>query len=93
MNREERNPNNIDDNMMVILKGAPERVLNRCSHIMIDGKECPMTKEEKDDIERANNNFGDDGERVLAIAIKKLDTETYKKTPSYKFDMKGWKTF
>ncbi len=28
---------NIDNNLCVFMKGAPERILNRCSKILIDG--------------------------------------------------------
>jgi len=28
---------NIDSNLCVFMKGAPERILNRCSKILIDG--------------------------------------------------------
>ena len=43
---------------MVVLKGAPERVLRRCSNIYIDGEDMPLTEEERADIELANNSFG-----------------------------------
>ena len=37
MNKKEKNSTNIDDNMFVYLKGAPERVVNRCSSILLNG--------------------------------------------------------
>lgn len=43
---------------MVVLKGAPERVLKRCSKVYVDGKEIPLNKEDRQEIETANNNFG-----------------------------------
>ena len=58
LNKSERNPVSADNNLMLVMKGAPERVLKRCSKIIIDGEELPLTKEEIDDIEQANNNFG-----------------------------------
>ena len=73
--------------MIVVMKGAPERVLKRCSKIYIDGEELPLTQEEREDIEMANTSFGSQGERVLAIAIRKLDPNQFKKSPSYKFDI------
>ena len=39
MNSAERNPKNADDNLFVIMKGAPERILNRCTKILIRGEE------------------------------------------------------
>jgi magnesium-transporting ATPase (P-type) len=35
MMKSNKNPNSPAENMMVILKGAPERVLNRCNKILI----------------------------------------------------------
>ena len=58
MNPGERRPDTPEDNLMVVLKGAPERVLRRCSNIYIDGEDMPLTEEERADIELANNSFG-----------------------------------
>lgn len=58
MNHSERNPQNNEDNLMVVLKGAPERVLRRCNKIFIDGEELPLTEAERESIELANNSFG-----------------------------------
>ena len=46
MNKKEKNSTNIDDNMFVYLKGAPERVLGRCSTMLTKGGiEVPLDKE------------------------------------------------
>jgi magnesium-transporting ATPase (P-type) len=34
---------NIDNNLCVFMKGAPERILNRCSKILIEGNEVDFT--------------------------------------------------
>jgi len=74
MNTENRNPTSEDDNMCVFLKGAPERVINRCSTLLVDGgKEIPLDADQLFKIELANKRFGGSGERVLAFARKKLD--------------------
>ena len=31
-----------NQNLCVYMKGAPERILNRCSKILVDGKEMPF---------------------------------------------------
>jgi len=31
-------------NMMLIMKGAPERIWGRCSHILINGEEVKVTE-------------------------------------------------
>lgn len=40
------------------MKGAPERILNRCSHILVDGKEMPFDKSCREEVNKANSNFG-----------------------------------
>lgn len=76
---------------MVILKGAPERVLNRCNKILIGGEEQNFDDFWKKKVKKANESFGNMGERVLAFARCQLDPEVYKKNPAYPFDVKGWK--
>ena len=39
MNKQAKYPLTREDNMMIIMKGAPERILNRCSKILIRGEE------------------------------------------------------
>ena len=39
MNPQVKNPVNIDDNLCVFMKGAPERILSRCTKILINGVE------------------------------------------------------
>jgi len=49
------------------MKGAPERILSRCSKILIDGEEKPFA-DYADRVKYANDSFGKMGERVLAFA-------------------------
>ena len=68
--------------MFVFLKGAPEKVLKRVSNILIkndDGalEEVPFQGRIKEDAGKANDAFGNDGERVLAFARAKLDPAVY----------------
>ena len=92
MNKEVKEPTNIDDNLCIFLKGAPERVLTRCSKILIEGKEVDFTEELRNEVNNANSKFGELGERVLAFARCKLDPTKYPKS-SYKFDVKAWKNW
>lgn len=48
-----------------MMKGAPERILDRCSSIMIQGKEQPLDDEMKDAFQNAYLELGGLGERVL----------------------------
>jgi sodium/potassium-transporting ATPase subunit alpha len=52
-----------------IIKGAPERVLERCSH---HGDHEPLTPDILSDIEEANAEVAENGERVLAFAERLL---------------------
>ena len=37
MNKDNKHPTRKEDNLMVVMKGAPERILKRCSKILING--------------------------------------------------------
>merc|ERR1711935_772872 len=75
---------------MGYMKGAPERILVRCSKILIGGQEVDFTQELRDEVAKANADFGKLGERVLAFARCRLDASKYNKG-SYPFDVKTWK--
>jgi len=47
-----------DSALSLYLKGAPERILNRCSKILINGEEQEFTEELKAEVEKANSDFG-----------------------------------
>jgi sodium/potassium-transporting ATPase subunit alpha len=77
---------------MVVLKGAPEKVLNRCSKILIRGEERDFDDELREEVNLANDSFGKMGERVLAFARCELDPRIFtKEGPAYPFDHKNWK--
>lgn len=48
MNKDNKTPENKDDNMMVIMKGAPDRIIDRCSKILIENEERDFNEYEKD---------------------------------------------
>jgi sodium/potassium-transporting ATPase subunit alpha len=50
------------------MKGAPERVLGRCTKILVDGVEEPLDEAALFGVQSANDAFGGMGERVLAFA-------------------------
>ena len=80
-----------DEGLVLFMKGAPERILKRCSKIMQNGAEVDFTPELRSEVDQANKDFGKLGERVLAFAKIKLDPSKY--TKDYKFDLKGWKAW
>jgi sodium/potassium-transporting ATPase subunit alpha len=92
LNPAQRNPTSANDNLCIFLKGAPERVLTRCSKILINGEEVPFSDQLRSEVNKANSDFGKLGERVLAFAMCKLDPTKYPKS-TYKFDLKNWKSW
>jgi sodium/potassium-transporting ATPase subunit alpha len=83
---------NIEDNLCVFMKGAPERILSRCTKMLVGGEEVDFNQELKDEVNKANSDFGKLGERVLAFARYRLPSDKYKKG-EYKFDVKTWKNW
>ncbi len=55
-------------------KGAPDVILDRCSHCVKDGKTVPMTAELKEEILQANKDMADNALRVLACAERNWDS-------------------
>merc|ERR1719317_525781 len=62
---------------IAVLKGAPERVLEMCSHYMQEGKECEMTEEIRQTIKEDVLKLGAQGERVLAFADMDLEPREF----------------
>merc|ERR1711887_270882 len=69
---------------LLVMKGAPERILQRCSTIVIDGKERALTEEWKNAFESAYMELGGLGERVLGFCDFMLPVDKYPK--GYPFD-------
>jgi len=64
---------------LLVMKGAPERIVDRCSTIVINGVEQELTAEWKQKFEIANRELGELGERVLGFcdfALPKGDYPT-----------------
>ena len=93
MNTRNRNPSNKKENLTVFMKGAPERILSRCSKILVQGVERDFDDDMKKEVNQANDTFGGLGERVLAFARCELDPAIFSKDPAYQFDVKNWKNW
>jgi len=68
-----------DSANLLVMKGAPERILDRCSTIMVKGVEEAMSQEWKDKFNNAYNELGGLGERALGFcdfALPKADFPT-----------------
>uniref|UniRef100_A0AAR2JLI9 Sodium/potassium-transporting ATPase subunit alpha n=1 Tax=Pygocentrus nattereri TaxID=42514 RepID=A0AAR2JLI9_PYGNA len=73
-----KNPNPTSDSKyLLVMKGAPERILDRCSTIMIQGKEQPLDDEMKDAFQNAYLELGGLGERVLGFCHFCLPEEQF----------------
>lgn len=60
---------------IMITKGAVDVLLNRITHICREGAIREVTKEEKEAIEKKNQEFSKEGLRVLGFAFRKLQKE------------------
>ncbi len=66
----------IDGEIYLLTKGAPDVILSRCSHIQREGEAHEITESEKKDIQAVNQQFAKDALRVLGFAYKIVDKDT-----------------
>merc|ERR1712141_12109 len=66
-----------DKRALLVMKGAPERILQRCSTIFIDGQERALTEDWKNAFETAYMELGGLGERVLGFCDYMLPADKY----------------
>ncbi|XP_076153174.1 sodium/potassium-transporting ATPase subunit alpha-1-like [Alosa pseudoharengus] len=62
---------------LLVMKGAPERILDRCSSIMIQGNEQPLDELLKEDFQNAYLELGGLGERVLGFCHLNLPDDQF----------------
>merc|ERR1711892_1416523 len=63
----------VDQRYLMVMKGAPERVLARCGSILNNGEEQEMTAEWRSKYDKAYEHLGGLGERVLGFGHMWLD--------------------
>ncbi|CAH2045696.1 unnamed protein product, partial [Iphiclides podalirius] len=73
-----------DPRHLLVMKGAPERILERCSTIFIGGKEKVLDEEMKEAFNNAYLELGGLGERVLGFCDLQLPSDKY--PIGYKFN-------
>jgi len=66
---------------ILVMKGAPERILDRCSTILLNGDEREMTQEWRDAFNQAYLELGGLGERVLGFCDLLLPLDKCVYTP------------
>ncbi len=76
--------NDSDKRYLLVMKGAPERILERCSHIHMDGADLELNEFWKNQFNNAYMHLGGLGERVLGFCDFRLDSSIYPR--DYKFD-------
>lgn len=67
------------------MKGAPEIVFKKCTSMMVDGEERPMSEQYKNEFRKANKVFAKNGERVLGFTMMKFPRNKY--PDDHKFEL------
>ncbi|MGH0123596.1 UNVERIFIED_CONTAM: hypothetical protein FKN15_050198 [Acipenser sinensis] len=80
-----QNANPSESRYLLVMKGAPERILDRCATILIQGKEQPLDDEMKDAFQNAYLELGGLGERVLGFCHMPLPDDQFPE--GFKFDV------
>ncbi|PVD27594.1 hypothetical protein C0Q70_12758 [Pomacea canaliculata] len=76
-----------DDRYLLVMKGAPERILDCCSTVLINGEEQPVDDHFREVFSAAYLELGGLGERVLGFCDLYLPTEQF--PPGFNFDPEG----
>ncbi|ETN87086.1 Na,H/K antiporter P-type ATPase, alpha subunit [Necator americanus] len=72
------------DSYLLVMKGAPERILDVCSTILLNGKEEPLDEKLRSDFNTAYLELGGMGERVLGFCDFLLPADKFPR--GFKFD-------
>jgi len=70
--------NEVDGRVVQYTKGAPDELLRRCTHMLVDGQVVPLTDELRAEIHAQISGFSDRALRVLGSAYR-----DYPATPSF----------
>ncbi|XP_055500655.1 sodium/potassium-transporting ATPase subunit alpha [Leucoraja erinacea] len=62
---------------LLVMKGAPERILDRCTTILLNGEEHPLNSEMKEGFQNAYMELGGLGERVLGFCHYNLPDDKF----------------
>ena len=80
MHCESADPENDDNDRTIYMKGAPERIIDRCTQYMTgDGRVIEFTAELRSEVEKAQMAMGNNGLRVLGFCTKTLPIKQYGK--------------
>lgn len=70
--------NTVGNKTIAYTKGAIDSLLEKCTHILENGKKRKITKKDIDKINETNTNFASRALRVLAYAYKEVTGDVYK---------------
>lgn len=73
-----------EEDCLLLMKGAPEQIWERCEKIMIDGEEVYKNDDHESSFRSTNKLYGGQGRRVLGYAMMWLPCDFYGK--DYVFD-------
>ncbi|CAD5120356.1 DgyrCDS8929 [Dimorphilus gyrociliatus] len=76
--------NKDDSRYLLVMKGAPERILDRCTSILVHNEEKPLSDEWREAFNQAYLELGGLGERVLGFCDYFLPGDQF--PPDFKFD-------
>lgn len=75
-----------DPRLLLLFKGAPERIVDRCSTWLTHGQEKPFDEQARAQFMTAYNTLGAKGERVLGFAQLYLPADQYKRDFEFNMD-------
>uniref|UniRef100_A0A8C6XNM9 Sodium/potassium-transporting ATPase subunit alpha n=1 Tax=Naja naja TaxID=35670 RepID=A0A8C6XNM9_NAJNA len=87
---ETEDPN--DKRFLLVMKGAPERILERCTTMLINGKEEPLDEEKAEAFQTAYLALGGMGERVLGFCHLHLPEEEFPENYTFNTDSMNFPT-
>ncbi len=78
----------------LIVKGAPEEVIKRCTRFELEGQYYPIEHMMIDDLKAEHNELCSNGFRVLALAYKDVEVKAaYAKTDECNLTLRGYVAF
>ncbi len=68
---------------LAVMKGAGERVTQRCNKVFMNGKVEDMTDARKKELQQKNDELAGRGERVLSVAYLELDPKKFPESTTF----------
>ena len=79
-----------DGGLTMFVKGAPERVLDLCSTILIDGCSITLTEQHKIEFWAAYKSISSNGHRVIAFSMCALPGTRFPDNVQFTSEKKNW---